>query len=763
MKFANMLLPLLFFCLFCQIQPSTAQVNEKARVLYEFGLELKEAGETDRAIEAFKKAIDAQYKFPDAHYELALCYMNKKSVGYRRKADFAIDHALEFDKDNTKYLHAFGDLHYQKAMWLEARKIFERINKIDPEDISALDKIADYYYRQFYDIYYKVDVSDKELLYDKNLVGYKYGKTGAEAKLRNMLADIKIEKYQREAKRLTESKRIWDNKQWGVELDVYKIEFIKLAFSSNLSAVEYYDKILKIDPENRDARFKKGRLLYDIGDFDSFLRLYSEILERDESDREALMFTGLGYFEQAEYTKAYEFFARAIELLPPEDRAVFENIQFIHSDFDIEQWKETGESQNIDTTSFWIPKDPLFLTVYNERRLAHYGRVAEANLKYTVLNEGTPGWKTDRGRMMIRYGKPKAVQQYTKTPKFFETLYGREDGPLDESTIDQYTRFQFWYYDNFSFVFDSRFTNPTGNYELHNWDGINFEEVEQEVFEEFPEHYKYDPLGYMFRFPVDLVSFRGENFTTDANLYYGVPLNHIRMNLEEEVWNGTLEDGVFLFDPGWGRIEQQIDTTRLVFAEADLDTSSVNLYVLNRKMSLVNGAYNLGVELRDPVSGNTGSYRSSFNIEKYGNRYLQVSDLLIAHRIQQHDQARPLSLDNISIAANPGHSFSGDDPIFLYFEAYNLLEDMGTCRYRVDYIIFPSRERRNILTDLIWRGKQDQGISVSTDIRSSGRDDNTILIINHNITKPGDYILEVRITDLLSEKSVKKATFLKVF
>ena len=54
---------------------------------------------------------------------------------------------------------------------------------------------------------------------------------------------------------------------------------------------------------------------------------------------------------------------------------------------------------------FWIARDPLNLTPYNERLLEHYSRVAYSNLRFTASGN-YKGWQTDRGITVIRYGIP---------------------------------------------------------------------------------------------------------------------------------------------------------------------------------------------------------------------------------------------------------------------------------------------------------------------------------------------------------------------
>jgi len=63
----------------------------------------------------------------------------------------------------------------------------------------------------------------------------------------------------------------------------------------------------------------------------------------------------------------------------------------------------TPEEKDAFIRAFWERRDPTPGTVENEFRDEHYRRVARANEKFTTA---TDGWRTDRGKMYIRFGEP---------------------------------------------------------------------------------------------------------------------------------------------------------------------------------------------------------------------------------------------------------------------------------------------------------------------------------------------------------------------
>jgi len=60
-------------------------------------------------------------------------------------------------------------------------------------------------------------------------------------------------------------------------------------------------------------------------------------------------------------------------------------------------------------TAFWDRKDPNPETVMNEFKQEFYQRVQAANSEYG--SETDPGWSSDRGRILIKYGKPNNIER----------------------------------------------------------------------------------------------------------------------------------------------------------------------------------------------------------------------------------------------------------------------------------------------------------------------------------------------------------------
>ncbi len=69
----------------------------------------------------------------------------------------------------------------------------------------------------------------------------------------------------------------------------------------------------------------------------------------------------------------------------------------------------TEEEREQFVEQFWLRRDPTPDTVENEFKEEHYRRIAYANERFA---SGIPGWKTDRGRIYIKWGQPDEIEAH---------------------------------------------------------------------------------------------------------------------------------------------------------------------------------------------------------------------------------------------------------------------------------------------------------------------------------------------------------------
>lgn len=88
-----------------------------------------------------------------------------------------------------------------------------------------------------------------------------------------------------------------------------------------------------------------------------------------------------------------------------------EDVRWIITDEELSAFKKLTNNAERDTfiESFWQRRDPTPDTAENEYKEEHYRRIAYANEHFAA---GIPGWRTDRGRIYIMYGKPDSIDSH---------------------------------------------------------------------------------------------------------------------------------------------------------------------------------------------------------------------------------------------------------------------------------------------------------------------------------------------------------------
>ena len=88
-----------------------------------------------------------------------------------------------------------------------------------------------------------------------------------------------------------------------------------------------------------------------------------------------------------------------------------EDVRWIITDEELSTFKKLTNNAERDQfiEAFWRRRDPTPDTAENEYKEEHYRRIAYANEHFAA---GIPGWRTDRGRIYIMYGKPDTIDSH---------------------------------------------------------------------------------------------------------------------------------------------------------------------------------------------------------------------------------------------------------------------------------------------------------------------------------------------------------------
>jgi len=126
------------------------------------------------------------------------------------------------------------------------------------------------------------------------------------------------------------------------------------------------------------------------------------------------------------------------ELKGPYKKWVDQDVHWIITDQELKAFKSLSNDEERDAfiEAFWQRRNPNPDSPENEFRDENYRRIEYSNEHFAA---GKPGWKTDRGMIYIKYGKPDSTDSHPSG--------GTYDRPMDEGggTTSTYP-FEVWHY-----------------------------------------------------------------------------------------------------------------------------------------------------------------------------------------------------------------------------------------------------------------------------------------------------------------------------
>lgn len=434
-------------------------------------------------------------------------------------------------------------------------------------------------------------------------------------------------------------------------------------------------------------------------DWTAFVERARSWAEAAPGDPWAALFLAAGLHWTGQDDEAEALIARALPALDPADRAVFDDLRRVMDSRAAAAWDTMGDARRENVrTLFWAMRDPLLLTSANERRNEHHARVALAELLFGEPLSGVRGWDTDRGDILVRYGRPRTVWQIPRDESLINDpvdaaalsdwlgLCAQPAGPpsgapggdieealgmgcplpeTGETTLLGGGRWIFWNYDpdQPSFIFEKQLGRTRVQ---HMFQSLSAQAAE-DARELRPETY-----GVPFRIagPVafQLARFRGlEPGTHELEIHARVPVEALAAD--------TLERGLFLIPRG--AAEPSVRQVQRM-AAADPNARAPSYRVTVRP-----GIYDYSLEAATPDHAAAAFSRGEVVVGAYSANRVALSDLLLADEVSSPGDA-PASHRDLEYTPLRCLAVPADGRLGVIFEIYGLRTDAdGTARYRV--------------------------------------------------------------------------------
>ncbi len=447
---------------------------------------------------------------------------------------------------------------------------------------------------------------------------------------------------------------------------------------------------------------------------------------------------------------------------------------------------KTNEEREKFIHYFWDLRDPNSDTEENEYRDEYYERIAYANEHYS---SGKPGWKTDRGRIYIKFGKPDDIESHPSGGTYQRMSY--EGG----GSISAYP-FEKWFYRYLPGVgsgVEIEFVDPTGSGEYRIARSPNEKNAlahglapadsfdsgyrrEQDSpfaiseklrnLEQPPELARRtpggttggpiiddNPLNFDIRadfFKVSdgrvLTAFTLQTENKDLAFKDSGGLQTARLNIFGKILTVT--------ERRVGDFEDSVTTNATI---AELTEARDKRSAYSKVVVLAPGHYRADVMVRDTVSGATGIRHFGFQVPKYEDHKLSTSSLILASKLESMDgklATGPFVIGQTKVIPNLTGFFQKGQAVGVYLELYNAGIDQTTLRPSVDVeysLLKDGKEVSRQAED--WRG-----------IADSGQRLRLARLIDTRGLEAGAYEILVRINDRVSGQALApsaKFTLLK--
>ncbi len=459
---------------------------------------------------------------------------------------------------------------------------------------------------------------------------------------------------------------------------------------------------------------------------------------------------------------------------------------------------QTDDEREKFIEEFWRRRDPDPDTDENEFKEEYYERIAYANENFA---SGIPGWKTDRGRIWIMYGKPDERETHPTGGGYERPSY---HGGGSTTTYP----FEIWFYRYLPGVgsgVEIEFVDPTGTGEYRIARNPDEKDAMLHVpgagltlSEQLGLTSKTDRIagmggpnqGYMreqdspfsrlqllhdlHRPPQvkfnDLASRVNTPVIEDNPLNFDIRVDFFRQSDERVITAFTIQtdnkDLVFLDSGGlqqariniFGRITSVAGRRAGIFEDPVITTATPEELTeakdrksaYQKAVALAPGTYKVDVIVRDVASGATGVQHIGFTVPKYDAQKLSTSTLVLASKLESLENQPAVGqfvIGQQKVIPNVSGVYRRGQPVGVYLQIYNAGIDQTTLRPSVDVEYALMKDGKEVgKQPEDWRGMSDSGqrltLSRLVDTRGLGA---------------GEYELAIRIRDRVSGQALTPA------
>jgi GWxTD domain-containing protein len=464
----------------------------------------------------------------------------------------------------------------------------------------------------------------------------------------------------------------------------------------------------------------------------------------------------------------------------------------------------TNEEREQFIEQFWQRRNPNPDSVENEFKEEHYRRIAYANEHYA---SGIPGWKSDRGRIYIIWGKPDEIESHPSGGAYQRPV---EEGGGETSTYP-FERWRYRYLECCGTDVNLEFVDPTGTGEYHltadpsekdallyvpgagltdmeamgmasktdrftRTDGTHlgtsmaatparmnqFDRLELFAKVQAPPPVKFKDLEAVvtarlvrnqihFEYRTDFLRVTTETVLVPITVQ--IPNRQLTFNNKEGVHTAVLN----LFgrvSTLTGRTVQTFeDVITRDFPESLLQSSLAGSSVYQKALPLRPGLYRLDLVIKDVNSGNVGVVNSRLPVPRFEEDKLASSSLILADQIERVPAKQiglgQFVLGDSKVRPRLNVEFATSEQMGVYLQVYNLKVDEKTHKSdaAIHYAVTRDKEAQPVF----------QNDETTAQVGQTGDQLTIERVLPLAGLAPGKYKLEIQIKDKVGNQDLSRS------
>ncbi|MFQ5603039.1 MAG: GWxTD domain-containing protein [bacterium] len=558
--------------------------------------------------------------------------------------------------------------------------------------------------------------------------------------------------------------------------------------------------------QNNDwSRYFKGEIARRQQKFAQADSVFKDLLSHELNISSIPVYLALvrSHIQQVKPAVAEDFFIQALNEIHSEVDAefFFEDSKYVFTEKEWQQYTQLNQAEEKRDffRQFWLSRNPVPAMKINYRILEHFKRLIIAESNYWFDGVRSPVNNPDRvsllrfpetyflnkefndkGLIYLRHGEPNDVAKTAgpgvpsnETWLYYETPFRPKQ--IFHFLIGQYATGNNWRLVpiltdrrmledrlGMDYRLDRLYVASTSD-RFNNTAEFDYE-IQEEVFNAMStDFHTWDKKIAQLELFYHVANFKGANGKVRTEIFYGIPTHQFKTKKHASSNSVEIEYGAAFINTQLH--EQTSSFEQISFDFEDSVNNHHDIFLYHDQFELVPGQYDVSFYARQNQRSRLGGYNFQTSIPQFSVNQLEMSDLVLAYKIQTESTHPLTSRRQVSILANPTQTFELTEPVFVYFEIYNLVKDpSGQTSFEIENEIAQVKKKKNLLQK-VFRISPDGRknlISIKESLQSELA--NMVEFVGYDVNnlKKGEYELKIKITDLLANKSISKTIALEL-